>query len=113
MTGRGAAVAVAVAVVVACSEPHRFEDASCPPRGTTLTYEEFGAPFLGAYCQTAACHGAAPNGITFATHDDVLRWGPRIYENAAGRNTYMPPGPDGPPLEERELLAEWLACGAP
>ncbi len=101
-----------------CSTAHTLEDAECPPEGTELRYQGFGEELLAEHCQT--CHGREPGGrrgapehVTFATHDDVLEWADRIYARAAGENTTMPPGPDGPSAEERALLAEWLACGAP
>jgi len=37
----------------------------------------------------------------------------RIFVRAAASNTTMPPGPNDPSPDEREQLAEWLACGAP
>lgn len=88
------------------------------PDDSELTYDNFGRPFLDAHCQR--CHasdspdrGGAPIGITFDSRDQAMRHRERIFVRAAGDNTSMPPGPDDPPAEEREMLAEWLACGAP
>lgn len=93
----------------------KLEDAECPPGGTTLTFQNFGAEFLDRYCNY--CHGSsvldrqsAPPAYVFETEDQVKQWADRIYVRAAGRNDSMPPGPDDPPREERDKLAEWLAC---
>lgn len=95
----------------------RIEDMECPPE-SDLTYESFGEPYLGAYCQR--CHASdsddrngAPSSYHFDTVADVRDHADRIFARAAASNTSMPPGPDDPPEEERMLLAEWLACGAP
>jgi hypothetical protein len=95
-----------------------LEEWPCPPEGTTTTYESFGKGFMDQHCQ--GCHGApskdrrgAPSGYDFGSVDDVRRFRSRIFSRAAADNTTMPPGPDDPPADEREKLAEWLACGAP
>lgn len=109
--------ALAALVCASCKES-TLEDRQCPPNGTTLTYASFGAAFFGTYCQS--CHGApldqrngAPAGYDFGTREDIAHWRSRIFSRAAADNTTMPPGPDDPPAEKREQLAEWLACGAP
>ncbi|MBK8257039.1 MAG: c-type cytochrome [Polyangiaceae bacterium] len=93
----------------------KMEDAECPSGGTTLTYENFGQDFFAKYCNY--CHGAsvedrqsAPPAYVFDTEAQVEKWAERIYIRAAGRNETMPPGPDDPPREERDKLAEWLVC---
>lgn len=102
----------------ACKHEATIDDHACPPSGTQLTYDNFGRGFMDGYCQR--CHGAAgpdrqgaPSGYDFASVDDVRRYRDRIFANAAADNTSMPPGPDDPPAEDREKLADWLACGAP
>lgn len=102
----------------ACGDTELLEEANCPPGGTDLTYESFGQSFLDDHCQR--CHASAsgdrngaPSAYAFDTRDDVIEWADRIYARSAASNTSMPPGPDGPAIEERDLLAEWLACGAP
>jgi len=101
-----------------------LEDHPCPPGGTTLTYESFGRDYMQRNCQgcheghdegaPAEGHGhGVPSGYDFGTHEAVLKWRERIFLRAAGANTTMPPGPNDPPGEQREQLAEWLACGAP
>ncbi len=94
------------------------QDRACPPQGTSLTYQNFGHLFLDRNCQ--GCHGragdsrnGAPTGVGFATRQDAQAWADRIYMRSAANNTSMPPGPLDPAAEDREKLAEWLACGAP
>ena len=91
---------------------------SCPPEGTKLTYESFGATFVGTNCQN--CHGqpesarkGAPPNFDFGSGQSIRDHRDRIFERAAGSNDSMPPGPDDIPEEERDKLAEWLSCGAP
>ena len=72
-------------------------------------------PFFADHCDrchSGAKHGA-PEAFRFDTLDDVRRHADRIFIRAAGPNTSMPGGPDDPPAEERDQLAEWLSCGAP
>lgn len=95
-----------------------ISDFPCPTGGTDLTYANFGAGFMNAYCQS--CHGStsvdrrgAPGEFIFDTSDQVTRHKDRIFIRSAADNDSMPPGPDDPPQEERDKLAEWLACGAP
>lgn len=115
---RAALRALIAVVVLAGCKATTIDEHPCPPSGTKLTYASFGAPFLGAYCQR--CHGAppsdrqgAPSSFDFGTQADVQAHADRIFERSAADNTTMPPGPDDPPREERDKLAEWLACGAP
>ena len=113
---RAAALAL---VLAACSiGGQTLEQHPCPDGGTMYTYDTFGAPFFGRYCDT--CHArssetrnGAPQNVNFDTRDDVIRWRDRIFDNAAADNTSMPPGPNDPPAVERAALADWLACGAP
>jgi hypothetical protein len=95
-----------------------LEDHPCPPGGTKLTYTNFGASFFQQYCNV--CHSAeidqrngAPENDVFSDRDAIIALKDRIFVRAAGENSSMPPGPDDPPFEEREKLADWLACGAP
>ena len=94
-----------------------FEERLCPSDGSVLTYETFGEDFMTGWCQS--CHGSssgdrrgAPGEYIFDTVEQIRRHKERIYVRSAGSNTSMPPGPDDPSLDEREKLAEWLACGA-
>jgi uncharacterized membrane protein len=114
----GIALTLGLAVAAGCAERMTIDEHPCPPGGTELTYDNFGEAFLTGWCQT--CHGApdperhgAPDGYDFGTPEDVRRWRARIFARAAAINTSMPPGPDDPSAEERDMLADWLACGAP
>jgi hypothetical protein len=97
----------------ACSGAEEMSEHPCPPGDTELGYEDFGKPFFAAYCDR--CHGGtnAYSSHAFNTLQTIQDQRERIYINAAGPNTTMPPGPDDPSEVEREQLAEWLACGAP
>ncbi|MDQ3335898.1 MAG: hypothetical protein M4D80_12080 [Myxococcota bacterium] len=107
--------AILVALVACADDPLEIEDMTCPPQGTTLTYDSFGQQFLGEHCNI--CHSTskagAPSGYKFDTHDQVKKHAKRIFIRSAGPNVTMPPGPDDPPELSRDQLAEWLACGAP
>ncbi len=107
-----------LATLLASAACKPAQQMSCPTEGTKLTYENFGAGFMGNYCQT--CHGrnegdrkGAPPSFDFATSQSVRDHRDRIFARAAGSNDSMPPGPDDTPEEERDRLAEWLSCGAP
>jgi uncharacterized membrane protein len=98
-----------------CTAPAELADEPCPPGGTALTYANFGADFLAEHCNTCHATGAdgAPAAYRFDSPEQVRDLADRIFIRAAGPNVTMPPGPDDPPGEQREQLAEWLACGAP
>ncbi|MCB9560780.1 MAG: hypothetical protein H6708_10275 [Kofleriaceae bacterium] len=118
----GAAAALAVAALVGCGGNARPTptNATCPS-DSTLTYENFGAPFMEAYC--TRCHSSELRGadrhgaplyhdfdslggiVAVANHVD--------WYTAAGPdaiNEIMPPDGDTPTLDERYQLGEWLAC---
>ena len=96
---------------------------ACPP-GSTLTYASFGQQFMASYC--TGCHsstltGAARMGAT-PFHDYDMIEGIRAVadhiDQTAGAgpdavNESMPPSSPKPTLEERQKLAEWIACQAP
>jgi len=111
--------AALIALLSGCAaEAMPIDDYPCPPGGTQLTYESFGRAMLSVHCNN--CHSAseghrsgAPESYRFDTLDDVRAHRERIFVRAAASNTTMPPGPDDPSPDEREQLAEWLACGAP
>jgi hypothetical protein len=94
------------------------------PSGSTLTYENFGKPFMEQYC--TRCHssqlsGAERNGATkYHDFDSVAGVRPvadHIDQTAAfgpaANNMVMPPNGPFPTAEERTKLGEWLQCGAP
>lgn len=108
----------ALAVLGAGCKETTIDERPCPPGGTTLSYDGFGKDFVERHCQS--CHGVpskdrkgAPSAYDFGDVEDIRRYKDRIFSRAAADNTTMPPGPDDPPAEERDKLAEWLACGAP
>ena len=102
----------------ACGQWTELDEVDCPLEGTTLTYQNFAAGFFAAHC--ARCHSVnvddrngAPIAYVFDTHDQVRALRERIFLRSAAENVSMPPGPDDPSDEERWMLAEWIACGAP
>lgn len=115
---------LALLVALGCGNDHALDDDDdVPPADrcetSYLTYRNFGEPFALDWCR--GCHSAevppgmrqkAPIDINFDTHDDVMQWRERITNRATGDEATMPPA-GGPAAEERALLAEWLACGAP
>jgi mono/diheme cytochrome c family protein len=110
------AILFAFVVLAGCS-PVSIDQYPCPDGGTTLTYQDFGAPFMSAHCDS--CHSApdgdrngAPDDYVFATQADIEAHAAQIFLDAADTNDSMPPGPDTIPPEQRTDLAIWLACGA-
>ena len=118
---------LALGLVAGCSDSvplYGPPTGSTCPRGSTLTYESFGKPFMEGYC--TRCHsseltGAARRGApSFHDFDTVIGIRPiadHIELTTAGgpdaMNRSMPPDGARPTDEERRLLGEWLACGAP
>lgn len=95
--------------------------ATCPPEGTDLTYDNFGKPFMEAYC--VRCHsselkGAARMGAPiyhdFDSKIGILNVAAHVdREAAAGPDAidrFMPPNGDAPTDQERYDLGTWLAC---
>jgi hypothetical protein len=108
---------IACLALAACKET-TIDEVPCPPAGTKLTYDNFGKGFLDSNCQI--CHGrssderkGAPSSFDFGTVQSVREHKDRIFSRAAADNDTMPPGPDDPPRDQRDKLAEWLSCGAP
>lgn len=95
----------------------------CPPN-STLTYANFGQPFMEMYC--TRCHasdkeGPARNGAP-SFHDFDTLFGIKAVSDhvdettasgPAATNTGMPPDGAKPSLAERQMLGEWIACGMP
>ena len=101
-----------------CGAFTELEDVSCPPEGTEITYDGFARGFFLKHCNTCHAAGAedrrgAPITYVFDTYDQVYALRERVFLRAAADNITMPPGPDDPPQEERDQLAEWIACDAP
>lgn len=119
---------LSLVVLAGCPDEPLFgppTESVCPPT-QTLSYENFGKPFMESYC--TECHdshkrGEERQGAT-SFHDFDTIYGIRaVYEHidfttAAGPtgivNDSMPPdGEPTPTLEERKKLGEWIACEMP
>jgi uncharacterized membrane protein len=83
-----------------------------------LRYDNFGAPFMANWCRS--CHSAtlpadmrqrAPLDVNFDNLADVRHQWIAI-ERTTTEIASMPPA-GGPSLTERDMLSEWLRCGAP
>lgn len=103
------AVLACLALAGCASNASGIDPASitCPP-DSTLTYENFGRVVLEEQC--LSCH-AAKERPTLTT-PDAIRSNRQAILRSAVTSTSMPED-SSMPLEERELLGEWLACGAP
>ena len=84
-----------------------------------LRYDNFGGPFMANWCR--GCHSAglpadmrqqAPAEINFDNVVEIRRWSLAIEHSSSGPGATMPPA-GGPALAERDMLVEWLRCGAP
>ena len=109
-------LAIVILLVGCDAPPLPITDYDCPPQGTPLTYESFARGFFDANCN--GCHSAepgyrhgAPSSYRFDTLADIQLHAPRIFIRAAATNKSMPLGPNDPPLEDRDNLADYLACG--
>jgi len=74
---------------------------------STLTYENFGKDMIDTHCN--GCHDTRSPRLTTiagirAAADDILN--EAVYTDAM-------PEKSGMPLAQREMLGEWLSCGAP
>ncbi len=89
------------------------------PKGTQLTYANFGAAIMSRYC--ISCHSVvksdgyrfgAPVDVDFDSAKDVQIWRAAIASKALGDAATMPPT-GVIPKSEQTALTEWLNCGAP
>ena len=78
------------------------------PTDSTLTYASFGASFISDNC--LSCH-ATQQHPALSTQAEVQANSSDILQNAVYTNA-MPENADMS-LDDRQLLGEWLACGAP
>jgi hypothetical protein len=113
MIARALAPVLVLAAICAACVGTPIDDHPCPPGGTKDTYATFGAPFFDQYCLRCHGDGAGYSSHSFTTVQAIRSNKDRIFINAAAGNDAMPPGPDGPTQDERNHLADWLACGAP
>ena len=107
--------------LAACGRPDPIPTGSTCPPDNTLTYDNFGAPFMESYC--TRCHdqdkhGAERHGAPIY-HDFDTLYGILVVashvdrEAAAGPNAInrlMPYDGDKPTDDERYQLGQWLAC---
>ncbi len=99
--------------------PATFDTNLKCPKGTYITYENFGAGFLSTYC--LSCHsakvpegkrGGAPLAANFDTAFDASRYRALMLMKTQGTNPSMPPG-QVLKAKDKAAFAEWLNCGAP
>lgn len=83
-------------------------EASCD-QSLELSWETFGKDFMDAYC--VRCHGALDSQSYVQSHRGLIDELAGIGPHAANRQ--MPQSGLAPNDDERQLLATWLACGAP
>jgi hypothetical protein len=95
-----------------------LDERPCPD-DSDLTWENFGGPFVLTYC--TGCHHSelpadvrqnAPYAINLESVELVRTNADRMWARAADQNATMPPA-GAAADDERMLLGEWLACGAP
>lgn len=122
------AVPLVVLLLAGCPAESVFgppTESVCPTGGTTLTYANFGQPFMESYC--TRCHssslvGAERHGAP-SFHDFDTLFGIRAVSDHVDETTAAGPAAmnDGmpndsgpaPTLEERKKLGEWIACDMP
>jgi hypothetical protein len=100
-------VTLALTLGAACagagdSDPGGSDASTLSCSFSTVTYANFGAAFLGKYCNS--CHGFTQADVQLDPADLI---------DVAVTSTYMPPGSPAPTTAERTELGTWLACGAP
>ena len=106
MSVRVAAILFLVSCTSSSGQSTGISDLSCPP-DSTLTYANFGEESISTNC--LSCHNRTRPLLT--TQSQVQAEASTILELAV--YTDAMPRNAGMPLPERELLGEWLVCGAP
>jgi hypothetical protein len=103
------AVLVCLAIAGCASDSSGIDPASiaCPP-DSTLTYENFGRVLIADQCLSCHTTKERPALTTQATIQSYRQ----SIMNTAVTSTKMPKD-SSMLLAEREMLGEWLACGAP
>jgi uncharacterized membrane protein len=120
-TGLSASILTLVcAMLGACGSDPASSGPECPT-GSTLTYADFGKPFLTKYC--SSCHAATLTGSArqAAPADDVFDTAAQvraksdevIHEVSVEKSMPFGTASLKPSDAEREQLGEWVACGAP
>jgi uncharacterized membrane protein len=96
--------------LVACSSGAQstgISPVSCPT-SSTLTYANFGSAFMTGNC--LSCH-ASKDSPTLTSQSQIKVNASRILDVAV--YTDAMPQDSNMAIAEREMLGEWLACGAP
>ena len=106
---------LAALLLLGCGSGPGDSTGSTCPTASTLTYANFGQPFMEQHC--LSCHRAGgPETPTLSTIEQIKANIDVIDRSAAAGpnavNTYMPDGSSVDEAERRKL-GEWLACGAP
>lgn len=100
-------IALALALAAGCgANDTGIEPITCS-EDSTLTYENFGKDVIDTNCNE--CHDTRSPRLTSLAKiremkDEILDQA--VYTDAM-------PEESGMPLQQRELLGEWLSCGAP
>jgi hypothetical protein len=90
------------------------------PKGTLITYENFGSGFISRFCLT--CHsskvqgplrGGAPVGVNFESSLDIQFYRALILLRTNPATTKPMPPTRELPRQQRLIFNEWLECGAP
>ena len=100
---------LALVVAAACTNGASstgISELSCPP-GSALTYANFGHDMITRKCMS--CHDQELPRL--GTQEQVRAAASRILHEAVYTNAM--PEDLSMDLSERQLLGEWLACGAP
>jgi len=112
------AIGLAFGLLACDSDDDPLPDPDTTCEESVLSYDNFGDPFVRNWC--TGCHNSdlaedmrqgSPTNVNFDTRAGILVWRERVQLRAIEQAT-MPPTA-GPGDDEKALLAEWLACGAP
>jgi uncharacterized membrane protein len=113
-------LALVICVAACGADPESSApDEPDPCETSIVTHANFGEPFLLDWCRS--CHSSelttehrqgAPPDVDFDDLEIVRSYASEIVDRAGVTMPTMPPAA-GPSVEERELLVEWLGCGAP
>lgn|SRR5690349_15063716 len=113
---RSSASVLVVLALAGCGSTADPLDPACAQ--SPLRYDNFGEAFFLDWCR--GCHSAgvpggmrqhAPIDVNFDTLAEIRTWRTDI-TRVVGEPSTMPPA-GGPSPAERDLVLEWLGCGAP
>ncbi len=99
--------ALAIACTASTSTGITAADLTCPA-DSTLTYANFGAAFLSDNC--LSCHTSKERPVL--TTQAAVQANKATIIDVAVTSSRMP-AQGSIAIEERQLLGEWLTCGAP